>query len=281
MSRLTQLVLATANPGKRREFDRLLAPLGVTVLDQASLGVEPAPEPYGTFLENALAKARHASVITGLPALADDSGLCVSALFGAPGVHSARFADPVVGMAQDQANNQKLVASLSGVADRQAMYVAILVLILSPDDPLPIVAQGTWVGQFIDHPRGAHGFGYDPHFLLPELGLTAAELDAIQKNKISHRAQAMRLLINTLRERAVIDQRPLQPTPVGSFRLLGRTQKSRALGCNPSKQVLHLRRCRHCRFTSTCPGVSASAPIVTLTPMRHQRTCPSRAIFKR
>jgi XTP/dITP diphosphohydrolase len=201
---LSQLVLATANPGKRREFDRLLAPLGVTVLDQGSLGVEPAPEPFGTFLENALTKARHASNKTGLPALADDSGICVSALSGAPGVHSARYADPIVGLAQDEANNQKLVASLNRVTDRQAMYVAILVLVLSPDDPLPIVAQGTWMGQVIDHPRGEHGFGYDPHFLLPELGLTAAELDATQKNEISHRAQAMRILINTLRQRMLI-----------------------------------------------------------------------------
>lgn len=204
MSILSQLVLATANPGKRREFDRLLAPLGVTVLDQGSLGVEPAPEPFGTFLENALTKARHASSKTGLPALADDSGICVSALSGAPGVHSARYADPIAGLAQDKANNQKLVTSLNGVTDRQAMYVAILVLVLSPDDPLPIVAQGTWMGQVIDHPRGEHGFGYDPHFLLPELGLTAAELDAAQKNEISHRAQAMRILINTLRERSLI-----------------------------------------------------------------------------
>lgn len=203
---LSQLVLATANPGKRREFDRLLAPLGVTVLDQGSLGVEPAPEPFGTFLENALTKARHASNKTGLPALADDSGICVSALSGAPGVHSARYADPIAGLAQDEANNQKLVASLNGVTDRQAMYVAILVLVLSPDDPLPIVAQGTWIGQVIDHPRGEHGFGYDPHFLLPELGLTAAELDATHKNEISHRAQAMRILINTLRERTLIHE---------------------------------------------------------------------------
>jgi XTP/dITP diphosphohydrolase len=201
---LSQLVLATANPGKRREFDRLLAPLGVTVLDQGSLGVEPAPEPFGTFLENALTKARHASNKTGLPALADDSGICVLALSGAPGVHSARYADPIAGLAQDEANNQKLVASLNGVTDRQAMYVAILVLVLSPDDPLPIVAQGTWMGQVIDHPRGEHGFGYDPHFLLPELGLTAAELDATQKNEISHRAQAMRTLIDTLRQRTLI-----------------------------------------------------------------------------
>lgn len=206
MSTLSQLVLATSNPGKRREYDRLLAPLGITVLDQGSLGVAPAPEPFGTFLENALAKARHASAQTGLPALADDSGICVPALAGAPGVHSARYADPIAGLTQDIANNQKLVASLSGVANRQAMYVAILVLVLSPEDPLPVVAQGIWQGQVIDHPKGEHGFGYDPHFLLPELGLTAAELDAAQKNEISHRAQAMQILTNALRERAMIGQ---------------------------------------------------------------------------
>lgn len=204
MSTLSQLVLATSNPGKRREYDRLLAPLGITVLDQGSLGVAPAPEPFGTFLENALAKARHASAQTGLPALADDSGICVSALAGAPGVHSARYADPIAGLTQDIANNQKLVASLSGVANRQAMFVAILVLVLSPEDPLPVVAQGIWQGQVIDHPKGEHGFGYDPHFLLPELGLTAAELGAAQKNEISHRAQAMQILTNALRERAMI-----------------------------------------------------------------------------
>lgn len=203
---LSQLVLATANPGKRREFERLLAPLGVTVLDQGSLGVEPAPEPYGTFLENALTKARHASAQTGFPALADDSGICVSALAGAPGVHSARYADPITGLGQDQANNQKLIASLNGLADRQAMYVAVLVLVLSPDDPLPIVAQGTWLGQVIDQPRGDHGFGYDPHFLLPTLGLTAAELSATQKNEVSHRAQAMLTLMSTLRVRGLIGQ---------------------------------------------------------------------------
>lgn len=206
MSTLSTLVLATSNAGKRREFDRLLAPLGVTVLDQGSLGVEPAAEPYGTFLENALTKARHASAKTGFAALADDSGICVPALNGAPGVQSARYAQPVDGLAQDQANNQKLVAALQGVADRQAMYVTILVLLLHPDDPLPVVAQGTWMGQVIDGPRGDEGFGYDPYFYLPEIGLTAAELSADHKNTVSHRAQAMQHLLSILRARALIRQ---------------------------------------------------------------------------
>ena len=206
MAILKTLVLATANPGKRREFDRLLAPLGVTVLDQGSLGVQPAPEPYVTFLENALTKARHASAQTGYPALADDSGICVSALEGAPGVLSARYAEPIDGQAQDQANNKKLIASLQGVSDRQAMYVAILVLVLHPDDPLPIVAQGTWMGEVIDQGRGDNGFGYDPYFYLPEIGLTAAEITPDQKNAISHRAQAMKGLLSALRERALISR---------------------------------------------------------------------------
>lgn len=205
MATLSTLVLATSNPGKRREFDRLLAPLGINVLDQGSLGVEPAPEPYGTFLENALTKARHASAKTGHPALADDSGICVLALGGAPGVRSARYAEPIDGQAQDLANNQALINALQGVADRRAMYVAILVLVLNPDDPLPLVAQGTWVGQVIDQPRGEHGFGYDPHFFLPEIGQTVAELDAHHKNNISHRAQALQGLMTAMRERALID----------------------------------------------------------------------------
>lgn len=201
---LTELVLASSNSGKKREFERLLLPLGVTVLDQASLGVAPAPEPHVTYLENALAKARHASEMTNKPALADDSGLCVPALGGAPGVRSARYADPVQGMPQDEANNAYLVRSLEGVADRRAMYVALLVMVMQPDDPLPIIAQGLWHGEVIDEPRGQHGFGYDPHFWLAQQAQTAAELDPTLKNSISHRAIATELLLAEMRKRSLI-----------------------------------------------------------------------------
>lgn len=201
---LTELVLASSNSGKKREFERLLLPLGVTVLDQASLGVAPAPEPHVTYLENALAKARHASEMTNKPALADDSGLCVPALGGAPGVRSARYADPVQGMPQDEANNVYLVRSLEGVADRRAMYVALLVMVMRPDDPLPIIAQGLWHGEVIDEPRGQHGFGYDPHFWLAQQAQTAAELDPTLKNSISHRAIATELLLAEMRKRSLI-----------------------------------------------------------------------------
>ena len=201
---LTELVLASSNQGKRREFERLLLPLGVTVIDQASLGVEPAPEPHATYLENALAKARHASALTGKPALADDSGLSVSALGGAPGVRSARYAEPTAGLSQDAANNAQLVRALSGVSHREAMYVALLVLVRGPEDPLPIVAQGLWVGEIIDQPRGEGGFGYDPHFWLPALGKTAAELEPEIKNTLSHRAIATQLLLAAMRQCSLI-----------------------------------------------------------------------------
>lgn len=201
---LTELVLASSNPGKKREFERLLLPLGVTVLDQASLGVAPAPEPHMTYVENALAKARHASEMTNKPALADDSGLCVPALGGAPGVRSARYADPVQGMPQDEANNAYLVRSLEGIADRRAMYVALLVMVMRADDPLPIVAQGLWHGEVIDEPRGQHGFGYDPHFWLAQQSQTAAELAPELKNSISHRAIATELLLAEMRKLSLI-----------------------------------------------------------------------------
>jgi len=200
---MKQIVLASGNPGKLREFDRLLAPLGVTVISQQSLGVASAPEPYFTFLENALAKARHACEQTGLPALADDSGICVPALDGEPGVYSARYANPESGVDQDLLNNQKLVRSLQGVDDRRAFYVAVLVLVSHAKDPLPIVAQGIWQGEVTGKPAGDHGFGYDPHFYLPQLGLTVAQLSPEQKNEISHRAIATRMLLTALRERGM------------------------------------------------------------------------------
>lgn len=196
---LTQIVLASGNAGKLRELRALLAPRGLQVYPQSDWQVPEAQEPFETFVENALAKARHASRHTGLPALADDSGLCVRALGGAPGVQSARFAcESSQSMRSDLENNRKLVRTLAGVADRAAWFVSVLVLIRSPNDPMPLIAQGVWPGQVVDEPRGDGGFGYDPYFLVPSLELTAAQLSAEQKNQFSHRAQAMRRLLRQL-----------------------------------------------------------------------------------
>jgi len=192
---MRKLVLASNNPGKLREFQALLAPLGWEVIPQAQLGVSEAEEPHCTFVENALAKARHASASTGLPALADDSGICVDALQGAPGVHSARFAGEPK---SDERNNALLIGKLAGQANRKAHYVCALVLVHSADDPQPIIAEGEWHGEIVDNPRGAGGFGYDPYFLLPEMGQTAAELDAARKNTLSHRGAACRRLLARL-----------------------------------------------------------------------------------
>ena len=199
-----RLVVASGNAGKLREFERLLKPLGVKVHSQSEFGVEPADEPYETFLENALTKARQASAKTGLPALADDSGICVPALNGDPGVRSARYAESVAGQSQDKLNNQKLISALKGSSDRQAYYVAVLVMVMHEHDPLPIIAQGLWFGEVIDEPRGQNGFGYDPHFWLPTLNATAAELSPDQKNETSHRGQAMRSLIEQIKQRGLV-----------------------------------------------------------------------------
>ena len=201
---LTRLVMASGNAGKLREFDRLLQPLGVQVSSQASLGVDPAEEPYETFVENALAKARHASAQTGLPALADDSGICVPALGGLPGVRSARYAEAAGGSSQDALNNAKLVHALAPYDDKRAYYVAVLVFVMQADDPLPIIAQGLWHGEVIETAQGSHGFGYDPHFWLPELSVTAAALEPSRKNQISHRAQAMKALVRQLTDRGLV-----------------------------------------------------------------------------
>jgi XTP/dITP diphosphohydrolase len=215
--RLRRVVLASNNPGKLRELSSLLAPLGLRLESQSALGVPEAEEPFGTFLENALAKARHASRLTGLPALADDSGLCVDALGGRPGVLSARWAARSPGRPAsalpgvpddraeaapsdtDSANNRQLIADLAGCADRAAHFYCVLVLLRASDDPQPIVADASWHGEVIDTPRGTGGFGYDPHFLLPEEGCTAAELDPQRKNLLGHRGQALRLLVERLR----------------------------------------------------------------------------------
>ncbi|WP_041682577.1 RdgB/HAM1 family non-canonical purine NTP pyrophosphatase [Pusillimonas sp. T7-7] len=198
---MTKVVLASNNAGKLKEFSSILAQAGIAMVAQGELGVSEAEEPYATFVENALAKARHASRYTGLPALADDSGLCVQALEGAPGVYSARYAAMAGGEKSDAANNRHLVAQLASQADRSACYVAVLVYVSSADDPRPLIAEGIWPGQIIDQPRGANGFGYDPHFFLPELGKTVAELEPAQKNAQSHRAQALQVLLRALRER--------------------------------------------------------------------------------
>jgi len=201
MSLITRLVLASNNAGKLREFRRLLEPLGYSVIPQAELGVAAADEPHVTFIENALAKARQASLHTGLPALADDSGICVDALGGAPGVLSARYAGEP---ASDARNNAALVAALAGVADRRAHYYCVLVFVRRADDPQPIFAEGIWHGTVIGAPRGSGGFGYDPHFEDAQSGMTGAELPLARKNEISHRGQAMRGLIARLAR----DRRP-------------------------------------------------------------------------
>jgi XTP/dITP diphosphohydrolase len=195
---MKRIVLASNNPGKLREIAELLAPLGIDVIPQASLGIAEAEEPHDTFVENALAKARHASRASGLPALADDSGLCVDALGGAPGVHSAYYAGREGGReARDARNNAKLLACLG--TGRKAHYVCVMVLVRSADDPDPLVAEGTWHGEIARAPRGANGFGYDPLFLLPERGLTAAELPPAEKNRLSHRGRAAARLLELLR----------------------------------------------------------------------------------
>lgn len=197
MATFSRLVLASGNEGKLREFRRLLAPLEISVVAQAELGIAEADEPHATFVENALAKARHASRLARLPALADDSGVCVAALSGAPGVQSARYAGEP---RSDRRNNEKLIADLAGVADRRAHYYCVLALLRHGDDPEPLLAEGRWDGTIIDAPRGTGGFGYDPHFLDAETGLTGAELPAAQKNERSHRGRAMRALIARLGE---------------------------------------------------------------------------------
>jgi len=192
---IPRLVLASGNEGKLREFRRLLAPLGIDVVAQAELGIPEADEPHITFVENALAKARHASAWAKLPALADDSGICASALAGAPGVQSARYAGEP---RSDARNNEKLIAALAGGTDRRAHYACVLVLVRHADDPEPIIAEGVWAGTVVDVPRGTGGFGYDPHFLDPATGLTAAELPLERKNELSHRGKAMRALLALL-----------------------------------------------------------------------------------
>ncbi|MGE4446859.1 MAG: RdgB/HAM1 family non-canonical purine NTP pyrophosphatase [Azospira sp.] len=193
---MQKIVLASNNAKKLKELSALLTPLGIQLIPQGELGVPEAEEPHHTFLENALAKARHAAQLTGLPALADDSGLCVKALGGAPGVQSARYAGEPK---SDARNNEKLLAALTGVADRRAHFVSLLVLVRHGDDPQPLVAEGEWHGEIIDQYRGEGGFGYDPLFYVPAEKATAAELSAEVKNRLSHRGQAMVRLLERLK----------------------------------------------------------------------------------
>jgi XTP/dITP diphosphohydrolase len=196
---MKRLVLASHNPGKIREIRALLAPLGIEVVPQAELGIAEAEEPHDTFLENALAKARHASRASSLPALADDSGLCVDALGGEPGVHSAYYAGREGSReTRDARNNEKLLKSVK--AERRAYYACVVVLTRTASDPLPLVAQGIWRGEIACAPRGENGFGYDPLFFLKEYDRTAAELDPGEKNRISHRGQALARLVELLRD---------------------------------------------------------------------------------
>jgi XTP/dITP diphosphohydrolase len=193
---LNKLVLASGNAGKIREIAQLLAPLAIEVIPQTALGIDEAEEPHETFVENALAKARHAALRSGLPALADDSGICVAALGGEPGVHSARYAGEPK---SDARNNEKLLAALDGITDRRAHYCCVMVLMRHGTDPQPLIAEGEWHGEILRSPRGDGGFGYDPLFLVPELGLTGAELPLERKNAISHRGRALAQLLERMR----------------------------------------------------------------------------------
>jgi len=195
-------VLASANPGKLRELTALLAPYGLELVSQAALGIEPPPETGATFLDNALLKARHASAAARLPALADDSGIEVDALGGRPGVWSARFAHPG---ASDAANLARLLEELEGVPEprRSARYRCVVVFVRTADDPAPLTGEGTWEGRIALEPRGSGGFGYDPAFVPAGERRTAAELAPEEKNKVSHRAQALRALVAALEERGV------------------------------------------------------------------------------
>ncbi len=196
MPTLEKLVIASGNQGKLREIGTLLAALEIEVMPQSEFNLSEIDEPHATFIENALGKARHVSDRTGLPALADDSGICVNALKGAPGVFSARYAGEP---RSDQRNNLKLMEALKTSADRSAYYYCAIVLLRHAEDPQPIIADGIWHGEIILEPRGSGGFGYDPYFLLPGLGKTAAELDMDTKNTISHRGKALAKLIEALR----------------------------------------------------------------------------------
>jgi XTP/dITP diphosphohydrolase len=191
-----RLILASNNAGKLKEFSEILGPIGFTLHPQGEFNVPEADEPFATFVENALEKARHASRLTGLPALADDSGVCVNAFGGKPGVWSARFAGEPK---SDARNNEKVIADLEAHADKSAYYYCVLVYVRHADDPQPVIADGRWNGEITPVARGGNGFGYDPHFYIPALGKCAAELTSAEKNALSHRGQALRALVEKLK----------------------------------------------------------------------------------
>jgi XTP/dITP diphosphohydrolase len=197
---VNSVVLASGNPGKKKEIEELLAPFGTRVVTQAELGVTEAEEPFETFRENAIAKARHVAFATRLPALADDSGLCVDALGGAPGVHSAHYAGAGgTRPERDARNNARLLAELAGKDDRRAHYVCVLVLMRGPADVSPLIAEAEWHGEIARAPSGTGGFGYDPCFVVDGTGKTAAELEPAQKNRLSHRGQALAKLLELIK----------------------------------------------------------------------------------
>jgi XTP/dITP diphosphohydrolase len=193
---MKRVVVASNNAGKLREFSAMLGSLGIEAIAQGALQITEAEEPHLTFVENALAKARHAARASGLPALADDSGICVPALGGAPGVHSARYAGEPK---SDQRNNEKLIEAVRPLGERGAFYYCALVLVRSADDPRPIIADAAWHGEIVLEPRGSGGFGYDPYFWLAGQQCTAAELPPETKNRISHRGLALEALVARLR----------------------------------------------------------------------------------
>ncbi len=195
MTRPARIVLATGNAGKVREMQSHLEGAGVEVVAQSAFDLPEAVEDAPTFVENALIKARHAARLTGLPAVADDSGLVVPALGGAPGVRSARYAG--VG-ASDADNVDKLLAELAGVSDRRAWFQCAMVYLAHPDDPTPVIAEGRWTGWIAERPVGSGGFGYDPVFLIAPDGPTAAQLEPQEKHRLSHRGQALRALLQRL-----------------------------------------------------------------------------------
>jgi len=192
-----RIVLASNNAGKVREINQLLAEQEIQVIPQKTFDIPEAEETGLTFVENAILKARNASRHSGLPAIADDSGIEVDALKGAPGIYSARFAGAG---SSDQDNNRKLLADLAGVpaAERTARFQCVMVYMRHSEDPTPIICQGTWEGVILEQPRGENGFGYDPLFLIPDQGCTSAELGPEQKNRLSHRGQALRKLLAAL-----------------------------------------------------------------------------------
>ena len=194
---MTKIVLASSNQGKLREIQFVLAPFAMELIPQTDLGVDDAEETGLTFVENAILKARHAAEVTGLPSLADDSGLAVDALGGAPGIYSARYAGPD---ATDAKNNQKLLTELSELNEtsRTAHFHCVLAFMRHADDPTPLIAHGRWTGEILEHARGENGFGYDPLFFIKELNAASAELSPEVKNRVSHRAQALKILVELL-----------------------------------------------------------------------------------